>query len=472
MSVGTSRLLGMGAVALFRATGVLLQLVVIVVIAWKLSSAEAGSYFLAFSAIQITSAFARLGLDQSLVRNVPAWHEQRREGTILRALLVAQSLALAMALFAATTVGFVLEPHVRIAFVLAVAALVSMTLVLSVVQALGMGGWFALLRDVAQPGLLLVGVIALADSATSAVILLVVSCVLTTALALARLLPALRLRGVLGARSLDGFVRQAVPLWGASLLTQASRWVDTFLLGLLAGPEILAVYTPLSRAAALVSFPLSVVNVRFPPRAAFLYARRRMDELTRLARSATALSVAASTVLLLSVAPILDLGVRTIAPGAVAPGALLAFVILLAGQFANAAAGPAGFLLMMTRKEVHEAWSLGAGILAFGLLAAFTVPMFGLIGAAIAGAATHVVTNAARVFAIQRAHGIVMTSGGHALALAAMVSYGVATWATGFRAWPSLVVAVGFLIALIVTLVRNALSHAANDSSTLESVET
>jgi len=175
---------------------------------------------------------------------------------------------------------------------------------------------------------------------------------------------------------------------------------DTIMVGSLVGTEAAGLYAVASKGAGLVAFVTLAVNATVAPMFADLYAQGGKEELQSVVTFGARLvlvGVASATVFLFVFAALL---LSLFGPEYVASVPILR--ILLIGQLANAAAGPALLLLNMTEYESVSAWIQGTcAALNIGLNA-LLIWLFGAEGAASATAITMVVWNIMALVAVYR----------------------------------------------------------------------
>jgi O-antigen/teichoic acid export membrane protein len=173
---------------------------------------------------------------------------------------------------------------------------------------------------------------------------------------------------------------------------------DTIMVGSLIGTEAAGLYAVASKGAGLVAFVIVAVNASVAPMFADLYAKDDRDELQSVVTFGARLiliGVASATIFLFAFAAFL---LSLFGPEYVASVPILR--ILLLGQLANAAAGPALLLLNMTEYESVSAWIQGGcAVLNIGLNA-LLIWLFGTEGAAAATAITMITWNALALVAV------------------------------------------------------------------------
>jgi len=178
--------------------------------------------------------------------------------------------------------------------------------------------------------------------------------------------------------------------------------VDVLIVGLVLGAVPTAIYAVASRSAALAIFPLVAVNSMTAQRISPLYNAGRMGELSQLVKRATALSIVGTLVicagLIVLSYPLLFIfgeefvvGQRTL-------------IILVIGQFMNAATGPVSYLLSMTGHQKVNGRIYGI-VLAVNItlnLSFLTFTDLGIEGVAIATASAIALRNVILYFEVRR----------------------------------------------------------------------
>ena len=195
------------------------------------------------------------------------------------------------------------------------------------------------------------------------------------------------------------------PLWLMSIVTQGVLpWSPLLILGFSAPADDAGVYGAATRVALLVTFVLISVNTVVSPKFAELHAKGEIEALARIARRFALLVTLATSPILLTLIFAGDLVMGLFGPEFARGG--LALAILASGQAVNALTGSAGALLMMTghERDIRNA-SLVAGALAI-TLSITLIPLYSIVGAAIATATAVAVMNIVSIAMIKKRLGI------------------------------------------------------------------
>lgn len=200
-----------------------------------------------------------------------------------------------------------------------------------------------------------------------------------------------RPRAVSPRQYLDFSVPSAIKDVGTLLYTRA----DILMLGYLASASGVGIYKIAVLLATTISLPLFSVNQIFPSIASELYSDDETEDLEKVYRTVTRWTITAalpvSLVVLVYRYEILRLLGSEFQEGA------LILTVLVVGQFANAAVGPSGYLLLMTDKQrlvTVNQWSFGL----FNVVLNYVlITRVGVVGAAIGTTVTLAVLSLVRL---------------------------------------------------------------------------
>jgi O-antigen/teichoic acid export membrane protein len=198
----------------------------------------------------------------------------------------------------------------------------------------------------------------------------------------------------------------AMPMYGSAIADVVMTFSDVLILGMFATAADVGIYTAAARTALLTRFLLLANSAVAAPRFAALHAAKDTEGMARLAVRSTLLTTVSSVPLLLifAVFPenILSLFGPQFETGA------QALIILSVGQFVNAATGPVGYLLNMSRFHRIEGRIAVAGALITVGLCFALIPFWGILGAAAANAIATASCNLLRVYYAKSRLGILM----------------------------------------------------------------
>ncbi len=207
-------------------------------------------------------------------------------------------------------------------------------------------------------------------------------------------------------RSHEGglWLRVAFPLGLIAGCNTVLGQTGLLMIGVFLGPDQVGVYSAAVRTAMLVSLVLFSVNALAGPRIAYLHAQGRLEDLQALVSDVSLWFFWPSLVAVLFLVFFGDRVLGLFGPGfAAAHGAL---AVLAFGQLLNAATGPVGLLLNLTGHQNVSFWVYLSFAVAGVVLNAALIPPFGIMGAAVATAATIGSLNLALVAVARRRLGI------------------------------------------------------------------
>ena len=380
-----------------------------VLLAHVLGAEGAGLYFLAFTAVTVASVFGRMGLDNAVLRFVAAAASERdwpavkgvyQKGVWLTTLASLGTTGLLW--FLAPWLADTVFDSPALARPIAFMALAIVPLSLAKLQAEMLRGLKRILYatfvqpvgGVLFPALICVGILVLAPSlgligatigyALAAAVTFLVGLVLWR-----RATP--ELNNMQGAFPMRTLLKSGMPLFWSSSINLLMNWTGTVVLGIYAASADVGIFNVASRTAALTGFVLVAVNsIAAPKFAAFFQAGDRVG-LERMAQRSTWMMVAfAAPALLLFIA--FPGWIMRVFGAEFASGAPV-LTVLAVGQFINVATGSVQYLLMMTGNERAVRNCVAVSAFANVALNLLMVPMWGIMGAAIATAVSMATLN-------------------------------------------------------------------------------
>jgi O-antigen/teichoic acid export membrane protein len=182
--------------------------------------------------------------------------------------------------------------------------------------------------------------------------------------------------------SLHELAPAALPLWGVQLLGQVLQWSAPIFLGVYAMSSDVAIFSVAYRTALLTSIVLMAVNSIAAPKFAAQYHQKDMRGLHQVAIWSTRLMLIVSLPLLGFLLLFPEWIMGSFGSEFVAGSSVL--TVLALGQFVNVFTGSVGFLLSMTGHERDLLKSTVIAAILMLVLCAWLIPVYGMMGAAIA----------------------------------------------------------------------------------------
>jgi O-antigen/teichoic acid export membrane protein len=415
LSASVTVLLQGGAMAMGFGTTVLL--------ARMLGGAAYGRYVFALAWASLLAVPAILGLDRFVVRGI-AVYEVEEKWQLMRGLLRRTNQLVLLTSVVMAGIGCLvailwLSRSLRWPFCVAMGFVPFTTLTLvrqGAMQAIGRVVMGQLPEYVIRPVLTLAGIGTLAlvghgaltaTTAVGANVAGVAVAFIVGAVLLARALPAL-LRSVRPEYATRKWMRAALPMMLISGVWLANNYCTTLVVGTLDGPRAVGVYSVVEKGAELIVVLLVAANMSLAPVIARAYARKDRVGLQhateRVAQATLLVSIPAAAAFTIFPGVYLGIFGPSFRTGATA------LVILALAQLVNAAAGPAGNVLIMTGHERAAVRGIGAGMIANLVLGVVLVPPLGVTGGAIAFAASLVLWNVVLLVLARRLVGVNVTA--------------------------------------------------------------
>jgi O-antigen/teichoic acid export membrane protein len=420
-SPGAGGVLARGSIGSFavRASAAVLLFGMHMLLARVLGVVSYGNYVYAVTWVQVLALFSAAGMDSASARYV-AEYRAKGEPVLLagflrhaRTLAFAASVAAAAALFGVVEL---LEPRLDPELVLAFrwGALLLPVVTLLEVRSGALRGFkrVVLARvpvEVLRP-VLLIGAVSVAHFAARNLLgapMVMAASVAAAAVGLVVIEAVLRRFPVetgvevaitpLPRRAWSGVAFQLLLVAGFGLILGQT---DTLMLGALRGTSDAGIYTVAVRLAGFVPFALISVNVMLGPQIAELHGAGRRRELQRVltlgARASLGFAVPVTAVLVLWGGAVLGMFGAEFSQGRAA------LLVLVGGQLVGCTLGSVGTLMTMTGHQRTVAWVFGGSAVANIALNAALIPVFGMLGAAVATAMTMLTWNAVLVMRAMR----------------------------------------------------------------------
>lgn len=201
------------------------------------------------------------------------------------------------------------------------------------------------------------------------------------------------------------WLHAVAPMAVVAGMQMTNLYVGVIALGLLGDAEEVGVFRVVVQGATLVGAGMTAINAASAPHFARLHAQGDRHALQKAAtwsaRASLATALLVAVPLMVMAGPLLD-GVFGAEFRIGAP----ALIWVASGQLVSAALGPVGYLLMMCGGERRMVGLLGVGALLNLALNVMLVPPLGLVGAAMAHAASTCALNVGLWFVVRRLTGV------------------------------------------------------------------
>lgn len=198
----------------------------------------------------------------------------------------------------------------------------------------------------------------------------------------------------------------AYPLFGVAFLTYLSGWSATYILAYFVDQAAVGVYNVAWRIVVLANIILLAFNNLTSPMFADLYQKGRIEDLEELAQRTAMIMSALGIPLLIAVSFYADwvLGLM----GEEFSAGVSTLRVLCIGQMISVFCGSVGYLLMMTGHEKDVRSITLVTVIFQILLGLVTIPIWGMLGAAVTMAGALIVKNIVSSVTVYRRLGIVV----------------------------------------------------------------
>ena len=407
------------ATALFlRVLGAFTQFAVNVFLARMLGAKGMGIYALSLIVCVISSAIARLGTDQALLRFIAIHADQQNwvkvKAVFTKGLTIASLVSLGVALgvfFLASWLsqGLFNEPTLILPLQIMALSIVPfslLNLLAEALRAIRMVGKATLIQGVLIPVFtfaLLFALFSFSVGVTSAVLAYVFSTVIVffiAALLWKSALPQLRGTGLKGKFATKELLSVSFPMAWVSIMGIVLGLADSVILGFFHSAEEVGIYAAAQRMAMLAIFAVVAVNSIAAPKFAALYRAKDLVAIEHIAKQSNLLMLLLASPLLFVffLFPNFVMGIF----GEEFLRGWNVLVILTVGQLINVTTGSVGCLLLMTSHEkAMKRINLSAA--ASNIALSFVlIPRFGVTGAAFASSVSLILLNLLALLAVFR----------------------------------------------------------------------
>lgn len=408
-----SALLSLGV----RSFGAVAALIFSIFLTRKYGPDVSGLFFLTFSVFSLTAVFARVGLDNSLLRFIGSSSSAGEWSSVndvmnksLLLVFCTSALFSILSYFFSDFLALDVFNDERLSEYFEVMSPFISLLAISTILAMGLQGRHRTLLSVlilnVSTNVLMVLSIFFGDVPPSELpAFFTIASALTTLLAFMFWFYKLpKTNG--SAISWHVLFSSCLPLWLVMFVGQLIQWSGSIFLGIWSTPSEVALFTAAQRTAMLMIFVLTAINTVVAPKFAHLHKSQNHEQLASVAYySARLLSVVSLPILIIMfVFPKEILALF----GEEFDNAAIYLQILAVGQFVNAITGSVGYLLSMSgnEKDLRNS-SIVSGLIVI-TLSLILVPLYGGLGAAISVAIAIAMQNLLAVHWVKKRLGINM----------------------------------------------------------------
>lgn len=213
-------------------------------------------------------------------------------------------------------------------------------------------------------------------------------------------IPNLKIKSI----KFQGLLKISIPMMFTSSMLYILQWTDTLVLGIYRPEWEIGVYNIAIKISMVSSITLFAINSIAAPKFAELFYSKKMQDFKIIIHQSTRLIFWTSIPILIIFItfPQFFLGIF----GEEYIVGKWAMVFLVIGQFINAISGSVGYILQMTGKQKYFQKIILFSTLINLILNFILIPVYGIIGAAIASMISIAIWNIISIYKIYKSYGI------------------------------------------------------------------
>lgn len=383
--------------------------------------AQLGFYVLGFTLVQISNVFSQFGMNYGVVRFVARYRAEgdvaRVRGTMLLALWTTFALSLVLSALIFFGAGLLanrvfdeafLESVFRI-FALSLPFLTVLSIALWATEGFQTVKYTTYVQEMQRPlvNFLLVLVFYLLGAQILGAVVAYVVSVATGAIAalfyLRKLFPEILDRDIKPKFETRSLIGTSAPMVVANFTSNIHGWIAVTIIAKFASASAVGIYNAATRTAAISALVLIAFKV-FTPMVSDLYSRGHMDQLDGLYKDVARWTFTGGLAIFLVTVLLAKDIMMIFGPQFVSGWVVL--VIISAAQLFNSSTGHTARILAMTGgQRIVMLTTVGGTVLALAITVAL-VPIYGILGAGLAVAASITLSNAITVVSVKRRLGL------------------------------------------------------------------
>lgn len=400
----------------FRGVGILVGYLFTLYITTNFGASLNGLVTLSFSVFMFASIIGRLGIDVNLIKFYAREGNWEREpGLFYRVLIKSFLVSLLLVAILFLIEDFIIidlfkKPQLSPYYfwgVLAIPGWVVTMLCAGALRAKGLNNWFAFFINTGRFSFALLLVWILGWFTLDPLNIIVghfYGICLLSLIALVVVIKNFKTISLRSSKNSWSFVKDSFPMMLSSTIMVFLGWMDTFVLGVYETDENIGIYNVALKLALVASFAIEAINSSLAPKIAKLYEEHKNEQFLKLVKFSTRLNFGITT-LIVATLIIFNQWFLGIFGDEFKVGSL-ALIILCSIHLINSAVGSVGIIMQMIGKQKQYQYiaiiSLGINLTLNFLL----IPIYGIIGAAIATAVSLSVWNIAGTVYLKRKENI------------------------------------------------------------------
>lgn len=200
------------------------------------------------------------------------------------------------------------------------------------------------------------------------------------------------------------FIRESMPMMLSSTILVLLGWLDTFVLGIYETDANIGIYNVALKISLLTGFGLQAINSILAPKLAKSHAEGKLQLFNGLIRFSTRINFFSTLVIVVGILVFHRVLLSIFGEEFISGAEVL--IILCVGQLINAMSGSIGEIMLMTGRQIaYQNIMLAALVL--NIILNFTlIPLYGILGAAIATALSIAIWNITGAIYLKRKVGV------------------------------------------------------------------
>lgn len=370
----------------------------LIVLSRALGAEAVGLFVLGLALLNLASIVSMLGLHTGALRYASIYygsnHRERLKGTVIQAVAYSFAVGIIFGVLVFLSAGFIAEKIFKSseiegvirAFSIAIPFLSSLLVTANITRASKRMQYFIYIKEFFQPGLGIIFIILLSLIGLklySAAVAWDISIILGFLFALfltARVFPEVIDRHIRPSFNPD-LVKFSLPLMGIGLLQFLILWTDTLMLGYFRPMGDVGIYRVAAQTALILILFLTSSNAIFGPILAELYSKRK-KEINNLFKITTKWTFYSSFIAFIIIIFSRKEIMQIFGPEFIAGTGVL--LLLATAQLVNCGTGGVGYALIMSGRERLEFTNTALVALLNILLNILLIPVYGMLGAAMA----------------------------------------------------------------------------------------
>ena len=378
-----------------RTAGLLAGYIFTYLITTNFGASAYGLLVLCFSIFLFVGILGRLGLDVNLIRYYSIEENTKDSGlfyrVLIKAFLITTLFSIVLYLFRELIIYELFnKPELMPYYIWMALAIPFWSVALicgGVLRARKNNNWFAFLGNPGRFAFSLIAFILLFTAYEHPRVAIIAHCIAIVVLALLGFVRCMLIFKTFTWKTPVKswkFIRSSLPMMMSSTALVLLGWMDTFALGIYTPEDQIGIYAIALKVATLASFIFLATSSILAPKLAQFYTDNNLKDFDRLVGFTTKINFISAFLIILGIVILRDWILGIFGEEFIAGSKVL--IILCIGQLVMAFSGAVGIIMQMTGKQVAYQNIVLIALLLNIVLNFTLVPVYGILGAAVATA--------------------------------------------------------------------------------------